>query len=212
MSHSPLKSAAEVLQAIPFQSVRRAAVACACALLLGMVGVAPADAATLPVTGRIGVFSEAGISAPLDVGLDAELALTGTPWGVGGLIWHEYGRFTYGGFALASRSAWLRYGLPVEGLEVLAGANQFQEVRACAGSCEPASEFGALFAVRYTFRTERLWLRLTPQYVMPVDGAASDSPFHRSGIPWAEAGVMMTPWLALGLRLHAMPLAVMVTF
>jgi hypothetical protein len=192
------------------QFVRHTAIACA--LLLGATVAAPAAAVELPVTGRIGIFSEAGVSAPLDVGLEAEVVLRGTPWGVGGLIWHEYGRFTYGGFALASRSAWLRYGLPVEGLEVLAGANQFQEVRACPGSCEPASEFGALLALSYTFRTERLWLRLTPQYVVPVDGFATDSPFSRSGIPWAEAGVRMTPWLALGLRLHAMPLAVMVTF
>jgi hypothetical protein len=178
--------------------------------------VLPAVAtAAVPIEGHVGIFGVPPVFSNItSIGMDVELAWKGTPWGVGALAWHEVYLGDPRGFdpRLKGRTAWVRGSLPVEGLVVMAGVNEFNDSRACAGFCEPESQFGALLAISYTFRTERLWLTLTPQYVMPIDGRPSASSLYRSGIPWAEAGVMMTPWLALGVRFSETPLKVMVVF
>ncbi|MNT55731.1 hypothetical protein D3C72_1929880 [compost metagenome] len=117
-----------------------------------------------------------------------------------------------------SRTAWARFAMPVtEGgrLGLIVGANDFPETSVCGfGPCQPSTHFGVLLALSYILRTERLWMRLTPQYVFPVDGGSthSNQAYVKSGLPWAEVGIRATPWLDISVRVSEMPLAVTVVF
>ena len=59
---------------------------------------------------------------------------------------------------------------------------------------------GAFVGVSYTFREERLWLSITPQYFAPI-GQSYYPPWALSGLPWAELGVPVTDHLTISLRL-----------
>jgi hypothetical protein len=165
----------------------------------------PAEAEPLPVQGRLGLLISQAY------GFDAELSWRNTPWTVGFV--------SYTGRAGDSRTAWARFAwtMPDGGrMGLIAGANEYPESSMCAGfgPCAPDTRFGALLALSYVLRTERLWMRLTPQYVFPVDGGQthSNQAFYKSGLPWVEVGFQPMSWLDLSVRFSEMPLAATVVF
>jgi hypothetical protein len=169
----------------------------------------PTNAEPFPIEGRLGVLS--GIPLTDASGLEAELAWRDTPWSGGVLGWTRRG--------VSSRTAWARFAMPVtEGgrLGLIVGGNDFPESTMCQalGLCPPATRYGILVALSYVLRTERLWMRLTPQYVFPIDGGTTDSnqAYIKSGLPWAEVGIRAMPWLDVSVRVSEMPLAVTVVF
>lgn len=178
-------------------------------VLTGLAIATPTVAEPLPIEGRLGILN--GIPFTGNIGVEAELSWRNSPWSAGFLGWTMRG--------VASRTAWARFAMPVTDggrLGLIIGANDYPESSMCAGfgPCSPDTRFGALLALSYVLRTERLWMRLTPQYVFPIDGGGthSNQAFVKSGLPWAEVGIRATPWLDLGVRVSEMPFAATVVF
>lgn len=174
-------------------------------LAVGLMTGTSAEAEPFPVQGRLGLLMSQSI------GLDAELSWRNTPWTVGFV--------RYSARDADSRTAWARFAWPMPDggrMGLIVGANEFPESSMCAGfgPCPPDTRFGALLALSYVLRTERLWMRLTPQYVFPVDGGQthSNQAFYKSGLPWVEVGFQPTSWLDLSVRFSEMPLAATVVF
>jgi hypothetical protein len=179
-------------------------------LVVGLSAV-PCDAAPLPIEGRLGVLAGLPFSSDTRaIGVDAELSWRDSPWTVGFLAW--------GGRSPGARTAWLRYAVPLGAggrLGLVIGANDYIEAVGCGGfgPCEPPTQFGMLLAISYVLRTERLWLRLTPQYVVPIDGGRAYYPgYGKSGLPWAEVGMRAMPWLDFSVRFNETPFAATVVF
>jgi len=103
-----------------------------------------------------------------------------------------------------AQTAWAGYGWrigPAEQLGVVAGATHYVQAVGCFDVCAPTPEYGSFIGLSYLLREDRLWLRLTPHYYLPLGGSSAYPTLGLSGVPWAEVGFALTPRCDVSFRL-----------
>ncbi|MNX92958.1 hypothetical protein D3C86_1251250 [compost metagenome] len=148
---------------------------------------------------------------PSAVGVDADLGVPLTPLRVGGLVQLKFPSdpspndptiSVWSGVTVFQDSS--------SALDLLVGGNYFVEPGIATlltlDSAPAQSRYGVLVAASYLVSAPRLWLRLTPQYVFPVDARAYYPGYMKSGIPLVEVGVKILPQLSLSLGASVTPL------
>lgn len=138
------------------------------------------------------------------IGLQGELNIGDSPWGVG--VLHHRG-FSYANIpGLPAhqvsldrphhQAIWGRYSLHLSetsSLGLMVGWNQSYElkpsVQSSNGSNSPEVH-GVLAAMSYRHYLDRFWVQVTPQYVFPLTQADWIN-FGRSGLSWLEIGVRL---------------------
>lgn len=150
---------------------------------------------------------------PFNIGLEAEIALPETPYCLAVTGAYFPGAFmnpgqiyysVHGRYAMKANEhlSWA----PLVGVRQDWGRNSFRE----GFSANPA---GWIAGVSLQFDAGPMWARVTPNTTLQVAGDGSLGITQDwLGIPWAEAGVRLTPDLELSLRANALPLKVTALF
>lgn len=170
----------------------------ACAVAAMSPVPAVAEAAPGSLEGNIGLVGPS-FRGDTPIGVEGELGLEGSPLHVGGVMWSPI--FGSG----MAETLWAGYAFTPWGgdrVMLMAGGTHYQQSGVgCVDVCQAPSSGGIFVGVSYLIREERLWLKLTPQYLFPMDGWSAYPQWALSGVPWVELGVPITPHCDISLRL-----------